>query len=106
MSIKEVQRFKNFTDVSTVTGLQFTQAKAEQLADGETMEKNPLSFVTDLTHYAAVTPADVQRVAKKYLGAGRVVLSMVPAGKLDMIAKPNLPYANVTPAANKQGGDK
>jgi hypothetical protein len=48
----------------------------------------------------------VQRVAKKYLGAGRVVLSMVPAGKLDMIAKPNLPYTNVTPAANKQGGDK
>jgi zinc protease len=106
LSIKEVQRFKNFTDVSTVTALQFTQAKAEQLADGETMEKNPLSFVTDLTQYASVTPADVQRVAKKYLGAGRVVLSMVPAGKLDMIAKPNLPYTNVTPAANKQGGDK
>ena len=106
LSIKEVQRFKNFNDVQTVTGLQFTQAKAEQLADGETMEKNPLSFVTDLTNYAAVTPADVQRVAKKYLGTGRVVLSMVPAGKLDMIAKPNLPYTNVTPAANKQGGDK
>ena len=60
----------------------------------------------DLGRYAAVTPADVQRVAKRYLGAGRVVLSMVPTGKLDMIAKPELPYTNATPASNKQGGDK
>lgn len=106
LSTKEVQRFKNYTAVQTVTGLQFTQAKAEQLADGETMDKSPLSFVTDLTHYSAVTPADVQRVAKKYLSASRVVLSMVPAGKLDMAAKPTEPYTNVTPAPARQGGDK
>jgi hypothetical protein len=31
---------------------------------------------------------------------------MVPAGKLDMIAKPDLPYTNATPASNKQGTDK
>lgn len=106
LSTKEVQRFKNYNTVQTVTGLQFTFAKGEQLAQGETLDKNPLSFVDDLSKYAAVTPADVQRVAKKYLGPGRVVLSMVPSGKLDMIAKPELPYTNATPAANKQGSDK
>ena len=105
LSANEVQRFKNYNTVQTVTGLQFTFAKGEQLAQGETLDKNPLSFVDDLSKYAAVTPADVQRVAKRYLGQGRVVLSMVPSGKLDMIAKPELPYTNATPAANK-GSDK
>jgi hypothetical protein len=38
-------------------------------------------------------------VARQYLGAGRVVLSMVPAGKLDQVSRPSLPYTNVTPAA-------
>jgi zinc protease len=106
LSAKEVQRFKNYNTVQTVTGLQFTFAKGEQLAQGETMDRNPMSFVDDLVKYAAVTPADVQRVARKYLGQGRVVLSMVPAGKLDMVAKPDLPFTNATPASNKQGTDK
>jgi zinc protease len=104
LSAKEVQRFKNYNHVQTVTALQFTQAKAEQLAQGETLDRNPTSFVDDLAKYAAVTPADVQRVAKKYLGAGRVVLSMVPAGKLDLVAKPELPYVNATPG--RPAGDK
>jgi len=106
LSTKEVQRFKNYNTVQTVTGLQFTFAKGEQLASGETLDKSPTSFIDDLSKYAAVTPADVQRVAKKYLGQGRVVLSMVPAGKLDMVAKPDLPFTNATPASNKQGADK
>ena len=97
LTAREVQRFKNYNAVQTVTGLQFTQAKAEQLASGEVFDRNPTSFVDDLARYEAVTPADVQRVARKYLGAGRVVLSMVPAGKLDMVAKPELPYTNATP---------
>jgi zinc protease len=104
LTAKEVQRFKNYNAVQTVTGLQFTQAKAEQLAQGETFDKNPTSFVDDLAKYEAVTPADVQRVARKYLGAARVVLSMVPAGKLDLIAKPELPYTNATPG--RTAGDK
>jgi predicted Zn-dependent peptidase len=31
----------------------------------------------------AVTPADVKRVANKYLTKGRVVLSIVPMGQLN-----------------------
>jgi hypothetical protein len=38
-------------------------------------------------------------VAVKYLAAPHVVLSMVPAGKLDQIANPQLVYTNVTPGA-------
>jgi hypothetical protein len=45
-----------------------------------------------------VTPADIHRVAQRYLTAGRVVLSMVPAGKLDMVSNPGRPFVNVTPS--------
>jgi zinc protease len=58
---------------------------------------DPLSYRNDLVRAQAVTPADVQRVARQYLGTGRVVLSMVPAGKLDQVSRPNLPFTNVTP---------
>ena len=49
----------------------------------------------------ALMPADIHRVAKRYLSTARVVMSMVPAGKLDLIAKPDAPYTNVTPPAPK-----
>jgi zinc protease len=99
LSPAEVQRVKNYAAVSTVTGLQFRIARAEQLASGLVFDGDPHSYRSDLARAQAVTPADVQRVARRFLGAGRVVLSMVPAGKLDQVSKPNLPYTNVTPAA-------
>ncbi len=94
---REVQRAQNFMTVSTVTGLQYGLTRAEHLAQGQVFDKNPLSFVSMLHDYARVSPADVQRVAKQYLTSGRLVLSMVPAGKLDQVAKPGQPFTNVTP---------
>jgi zinc protease len=99
LSPAEVQRVKNYATVSTITGLQFRIARAEQLAAGLVFDGDPHSYRTDLARAQAVTPADVQRVARRYLGAGRVVLSMVPAGKLDQVSRPALPFTNVTPAA-------
>jgi zinc protease len=99
LSPAEVQRVKNYAAVSTVTGLQFRIARAEQLASGLVFDGDPLSYRNDLVRAQAVTPADVQRVARQYLGTGRVVLSMVPAGKLDQVSRPNLPFTNVTPPA-------
>ena len=106
LTAKEVQKVKNSIAVSTVTGLQTGLARAEQLAQGEVFDKNPLSFVDMLARYGKVTPADVQRVANKYLTDGRMVMSMVPAGKLDMASKPDKPYTNVTPARGPVGGNK
>ena len=98
-SDREVQRTKNFVNVSAVTGLQSTLGKAEQLLDGQTYYRDPLHVVTELKEFRALTPADVHRVAQKYLSGGHLVLSMIPAGKLDQIAMPTLPYTNVTPGA-------
>ena len=96
---REVQRTKNFVNVSAVLGLQSTLGKAEQLLDGQTFANDPLHVVAELKEFRALTPGDVHRVAQKYLTGGHLVLSMVPAGKLDMIANPQLAYTNVTPGA-------
>jgi zinc protease len=95
---KEVNRFKNFVRVSSVTGIQSSLGKAEVLAEGQTFFKDPLHYVKEVDEELAVTPADIARVTKEYLTPGRIVVSMVPAGKLDLISKPSLPYTNVTPA--------
>jgi zinc protease len=97
-SAQEVARARNYRVVSNVLQLQSSLGKAFTLAEGESMFGDPLAEFKQLSAYAAVTPAQVQAVARKYLGGGHLVLSMVPAGKLDLVAKPSLPYTNATPA--------
>jgi zinc protease len=94
----EVDRFKNAERVSAVIGIQTAFGKADALAEGQTFFSDPLHYVKETEAKLAVTPRDVARVIRQYLTPGRIVLSMVPAGKLDEIAKPSLPYTNVTPA--------
>ncbi len=94
---REVSRFvKSFT-VSSITGLQSNLNKAMTLALGDATFGDPRATFKQLASFAAVTPADVQRVARQYLTSGRVVFSMVPAGKLDLVSKPSVPFTNVTP---------
>jgi len=94
----EVERTKRYAVVGTITGLEATDAKAEALAEGQTYFGDPLHYQETLRAAEAVTPAEVTRVVRQYLTAGRVVLSMVPAGKLDLVSKPASPYVNVTTA--------
>lgn len=101
-SAQEVNRFKNYVRVHTTLGLDGSMEKAEVLLNGETMHHDPLYYITATKRKLAVTPADVERVAKQYLTQGRIVLSMVPAGKLDEIAKPEAHYTNVTPKVEVQ----
>jgi zinc protease len=98
-SEREVQHFRNYVAVGAVTGLQSVLGKAEMLNEGQTFTGDPLHYIADTRATLAVTPAEIHRVAQRYLTAGRVVLSMVPAGKLDMVSNPGRPFVNVTPAA-------
>jgi zinc protease len=97
----EVDRTKRYAAVGTITGLESTEARADQLAEGQTFFGDPLHFRVELKQAQAVTPADVQRVARQYLTPGRVVLSMVPAGHLELVSKPSTSYENVTPARER-----
>ena len=96
-SAAEVERYKNFAAVSTITGLQSVFGKATTLGENQLYFGDPEHFRRELTAALAITPADVHRVARQYFSRGRIVLSMVPAGQAKMASKPELPSLNVTP---------
>ena len=93
----EMRRLQNFLTVDKITGLQSVLNKAEAISLSEMFTGDPLRYAKDAEGVMAVTPKDIDRVVKQYLGKGRVVISSVPAGKLDQISRPGLPYTNVTP---------
>ena len=96
----EVERYRRYTQVMTVLSLDGSMMHAEMLLYGETFTGDPAYYRTSTAALLAVTPADLARVAATYLTPGRVVLSMVPAGKLALIAAPDSSYTNVTPSPN------
>jgi zinc protease len=94
----EVDRYRNYTRVMTVLSMDGSLMHAEMLLYGQTYDNDPYFYVSNTNARLAVTPAQLARVARSYLAAGRVVLSMVPAGRLDLASRPDLPYSVVTPA--------
>ena len=101
VSAEDLDAFKRSNAVLAITQLQTRAARADTLAHGELFAHDPAAYAKQVNQTFALTSADVHRVAKRYLTAARVVMSMVPAGKLDLIAKPDAPYTNVTPPAPK-----
>ena len=62
--------------------------KADQLNYYRAFTGDPDYFEKDLARYRALTPEDIQRVAREYLAKPhRVVLSVVPQGKTDLAVK-------------------
>ena len=84
----ELQRAKAGMELGFLNGLQSNLGKAFQLNTGNTLSGNPGQFKIDYAKTQAVTAADVKRVANKYLGHGRVVLSVVPTGRKEDASKP------------------
>lgn len=81
----ELARVKAGQESGFISGLQSNLGKAFQLAQNQIFFNDPsYSFRVEYPRTQAVTIADVKRVANKYLGASRVVLSNVPAGKTDL----------------------
>jgi len=86
---EEIQRATAGEELAFVRGLESNLGKAMRLSDGAGFHNDPGSFRTDYAKSQSVTAADVKRVANKYLTKGRVVLSIVPMGKVDQASKPN-----------------
>jgi zinc protease len=84
---EELQRVVNGIETSFVSNLETVQNKADQLNDYEYFARDPGFAGRDLARYRALTPADVQRVARQYLqGKNRIVISFVPQGKTALAA--------------------
>lgn len=86
---EEMQKASAGLELNFVAGLQSDLNKAFILADGAGFHNSPAYVETEYQKMLGVTAADVKRVANTYLTAGRVVLSVVPTGKLDQASKPN-----------------
>ncbi|MCL4809133.1 MAG: insulinase family protein [Thermoanaerobaculia bacterium] len=84
---REVERFRNQLEATTYARLERIGGfggKADQLNAYWAGTGNPGFFEGDLARYRALAPADVRAAAFRFLGPGRVVLSVVPAGKTDL----------------------
>jgi len=86
-SAEEVRRATAGTELDFVRGLESNLGKAEILASGEVFHGDAGYFRTEYQKSTSVTADEVKRVANQYLTAGRVVLSIVPAGQTALAAR-------------------
>ncbi|MBL0214913.1 MAG: insulinase family protein [Myxococcales bacterium] len=79
---KELERAQNSQEASFLNGLEPTLSRAIALAGYDVQAKDPDYFAKDLARRRAVTTAQVQAVAAKYLKPNaRVVLTISPGKK-------------------------
>jgi zinc protease len=82
---RELQRARNVYKASFLNRLASVLGKAEVLNSYNYFIGNPDYVQQDAARYDRVTAADVQRVAKAYLGRHKIVLTVVPEGKKEMM---------------------
>ena len=78
VSAKDLQKAKNQSAVDTVSSLATNNGRAFLIARGANLDGDPLSILTDLKKYEAVTTRDIKRVAGKYLTKEWLTLQIVP----------------------------
>jgi zinc protease len=86
-SERELTRFQNRTEAGFYDRLERVSGfggKADQLNAYYFGTGNPDSFEEDLARYRALDPSDVQAAVSRWLGPGRVVVSVIPEGKKDL----------------------
>jgi predicted Zn-dependent peptidase len=77
---KELERVKTEMRAEQIRSLQSSLSRARILAQYQIADGDPGLINTELDAMVAVTPAQIQAAAKKYLAADkRVVLEIVPA---------------------------
>ncbi len=82
---RELARVKNSTQSNFLQQLQSVEHKADLFNMYNYYVGTPDYVQQDLARYEAVTEADVQRVATSYLGKPKVVLTVVPEGKKNLM---------------------
>ena len=85
-TVRELGQAMNSIEAQFLNRLEFSSAKADRLNAYYYATGTPDWFQQDLERYRKVTVADVRRVVRKYLNAGRVTLSVVPQGKKELAA--------------------
>jgi zinc protease len=84
---RELARAQNTFRVRFLDDLASVLGKASQLSSYNYLVGTPDYVQEDAARYNRVTMADVQRVAKSYLGMPKVILTVVPEGKTNLMVK-------------------
>lgn len=85
ITVRELARVQNSFRSSFLNRMVSVLNKADMLNSYNYMTGNPDYIQRDAARYDRVTRADVQRVARLYLGRPKVVLTVVPEGKREMM---------------------
>ncbi|MFB9861701.1 M16 family metallopeptidase [Rufibacter immobilis] len=84
----DLERFKASYEAGIINSLSSVSGKTSTLASYQTFTGNPNYLTNQLKAHRAVTKADVLRVYNQYIkGKKAVILSVVPKGKPEMVAK-------------------
>ena len=84
----DIKKYKVSYQSNLYNSLSTVQGKGSQLAAFQTYANNPNYLKTEIANNLKVTKADVMRVYNTYIkGKFAVILSCVPKGKSDLIAK-------------------
>ncbi len=79
---KELDRARTYFRSTRLRQLQSSHNRAALLGKFELLDGNPDYINTEMDEFLAVTPAQIQAAAKKYLDPGkRTVLDIVPSGE-------------------------
>lgn len=82
---KALKRFKTQYEIGLHRRLSTVLVKGNNLLNGNTFTGQPDKVFTDLENYNSVTAEDIMRVYEKYIkGKNHVVISTIPAGKVDL----------------------
>jgi zinc protease len=84
---RELARAQNTFRVQFLDDLASVLGKASQLSSYNYLVGTPDYVQEDAGRYDRVTIADVQRVAKSYLEMPKVILTVVPEGRTDLMVK-------------------
>ncbi|MGQ0712596.1 MAG: M16 family metallopeptidase [Gemmatimonadaceae bacterium] len=84
---RELARAQNTYRAQFLDQLASVNGKADQLNFYNYFAGTPDYVRQDAARYDAVSAADVQRVAREYLGKPNVVLTVVPEGKTELMVK-------------------
>jgi zinc protease len=84
---RELAQAQNAIESLFLQSLEQVGNKADQLNAYYYQTGTPDFFARDLARYRALTRADVQQAARRYLAAPKAVLSVVPQGKPELAAK-------------------
>ncbi|WP_018478102.1 M16 family metallopeptidase [Pontibacter roseus] len=85
---EDLIQFKASAESGLINRMASVSGKVSQLAAYETFQSNPNFLQEELKRLQAVTKQDVMRVYNQYIkGKSSVILSVVPKGKSELIAK-------------------